>query len=550
MNLPDLDEIDRELCRRSLVEFTRQSWSIVEPGRKYIHGWHIDAIAEHLEAVTRGEVRNLIINIPPRHMKSLLVCVFWFCWTWTFRPETRWIFASYSESLAIRDSLKCRRVIEHPWYQRLWGDNFQLASDQNQKRKFENTKTGHRLSTGVGGGATGEGGDFVVVDDPLKALDAHSKDIRETANDWWDNTMSTRGNDPNTVAKVVIMQRLHEEDLTGHLLLKMKTQGEHYEHLCLPAEYVPTSRITAIGWKDPRTEVGGLLWPERMDRKALDSLKSALSSYGAAGQLQQNPVPSDGNIFKKAWWRYWKPPGVTLPPVVVQTEGGFLEIDAVDLPDGFDEMMQSWDCAFKDAKDNDFVAGQVWGRKKANKYLLDFFKERADIIRTMSEIRKMSDKWPLTGVKLIEDKANGPAVMQMLRSDLPGLIGVEPEGGKIVRAHAVVYQIESGNVFLPHPALYGWVNPFITNCAGFPNVAHDDDVDSMTQALTRWGARPAASDLVAFVGGEERERVDWVMQSGLLAVDEEDEYFRRRGLSRNYSPGDNSLLSVGDDELI
>lgn len=508
MLIPPLDEIEKELCQRSLVEFIKGAWHIVEPGRKYVHGWHIDAIAEHLEAVTAGQIRNLIINIPPRHMKSLTVCVFWFCWAWASRPESRWIFASYNEGLAIRDSLKCRRMIESPWYQRLWGDKFRLTGDQNQKRKFENTATGHRLSTGVGGGATGEGGDFIIVDDPIKALDAHSVSSRETANDWWDNTMSTRGNDPETVAKVVIMQRLHEEDLTGHLLARMKNRGEHYEHLCLPAEYVPTKRITVLGWEDPRTEIGELLWPQRISRASLLNLKSALSSYGAAGQLQQDPVPAEGNIFKKAWWRYWKPVGVNLPPVVVQVENGFIEIEAVDLPEKFEEQLQSWDCAFKDASDNDFVAGQVWGRAGANKYLLDYFKERVDIVGTMGAITAMSSKWERTLLKLVEDKANGPAVMQLLRGKLPGLVGVEPEGGKLARAHAVVPQIESSNVFVPHPLLYSWVEPFITNCAGFPNVAHDDDVDAMTQALTRWSMRSAASDLAAFVGEDDESPND------------------------------------------
>lgn len=505
MVIPPLDEVEKEIFQRSLVEFIKGAWRIVEPGRRYVHGWHIDAIAEHLQAVTDGQIRNLIINIPPRHMKSLTVCVFWFCWTWAVRPESRWIFASYNEGLAIRDSLKCRRMIESAWYQRFWGDKFQLTGDQNQKRKFENTATGHRLSTGVGGGATGEGGDYLIVDDPIKALDAHSVSARETAIDWWDNTMSTRGNDPETVAKVVIMQRLHEEDLTGHLLAKMKKNGEHYEHLCLPAEYVPTTRITSLGWRDPRAEPGALLWPERVSRAAILNLKSSLSSYGVAGQLQQDPVPSDGNIFKKAWWRYWKPVGVNLPPVVVQTEDGFIQIEAANLPEQFDEQLQSWDCAFKDAKDNDFVAGQVWGRVGANKYLLHYFKERVDIVGTMNSISLISEMWPRTMLKLVEDKANGPAVMQLLRNKIPGLVGVEPEGGKLARAHAVVPQIESGNVFVPHPLLYQWVDSFVTNCAGFPNVAHDDDVDSMTQALTRWNMYSASSDLVAFVGEDDEK---------------------------------------------
>lgn len=484
MQLPTLDEINRELAKRSLTEFIRQAWHVVEPGNPYVHGWHIDAIAEHLEAAVRGEIRYLIINIPPRHMKSLLCCVFFPTWVWTFKPETRWLFSSYGENLSIRDSLKCRRVIQSPWYQSSFGDVFRLTGDQNQKTRFENDKTGYRLATGVGGGSTGEGGDFIVVDDPLKAQDAHSVAIRETANDWWDNTMSTRGNNPDRVVRIVIMQRLHEADLTGHLLEKMQADSHRIEHLCLPAEYEPTDRATSLGWRDPRTEPGDLLWPERFTPSAIADLKRDMSSYAVAGQLQQRPAPDEGGILKKAAWRYWKPAGVKLPAVVIRLEDNtLLEIEAVDLPEAFDQMLQSWDCAFKDTKTSDFVAGQVIARRGANKYMLDYYKERIDITGTMKQITAWAGKWNRAIAKLIEDKANGTAVIQMLRDRIAGLIAIEPEGGKISRAHAVAPEVEAGNVYLPHPALYPWVNEFIESCAGFPNLAHDDDVDAFTQAL-------------------------------------------------------------------
>lgn len=499
MVLPTIDEIDRELAKKSLVEYIKQAWHIVEPANKYIHGWHIDAIADHLEAATRGEIRNLIINIPPRHAKSLLCCVFWQTWVWTTKPVTRWLYSSYGENLAIRDSLKCRRIIQSPWYQTNFGEVFALTGDQNQKTRFDNDKTGYRIATSVGGMGTGEGGDFIVVDDPLKQADAHSAPARLSVIDWWDNTMSTRGNNPEQVVKVVIMQRLHEQDLTGHLLDKMKADGQHYEHLCLPAEYEPTSRTTAIGWKDPRTEPGQLLWPERFTPNALSGLKKDMSSYAVAGQLQQRPAPDQGGIFKKKDWRYWKPKGVTLPPVLIQLEDNqVLEIDAIDLPDTFDEMIQSWDMAFKETRSSDFVAGQVWGRVGTFKYMLDYFKERADINDSIRAVTRFAEKWPNAHAKLVEDKANGPAVIDLLRGKVDGLIAVEPEGGKVARAHAASPSVESGNVYLPHPVLYNWVNSFIENCAAFPNAAHDDDVDTFTQAMARWSSRPSADKLIDF----------------------------------------------------
>jgi predicted phage terminase large subunit-like protein len=477
----------------------RGAWPIVEPGNRYIHGWHVDAVCEHLEAATNGEIRNLIVNVPPRHMKSLMVCVFWFCWVWTFKPESRWLYSSYGESLAIRDSLKCRRVVQSPWYQREFGHVFRLTGDQNQKTRFENDKTGYRLASSVGGAATGEGGDFLIADDPIKAKDAHSTPIRETANDWWDNTMSTRGNNPDAVVKVIIMQRLHEEDLTGHVLTKMEKGGQHYEHLCLPAEYEPSVRVTSLGWRDPRTEEGELLWPDRFTAQAIAGLKGSMGSYDVAGQLQQRPSPEQGGILKRAEWRYWRPKGVTLPPVPVRLDNGDIaEIDAVELPETFDEQAQSWDCAFKDTKTSDFVAGQVWGRVGANKYMLDYYKERADISGTIKAVEWFTAKWPKAIAKFIEDKANGAAVIQLLRGKVSGLIAVEPEGGKVSRAYAAQPEVESGNVYLPHPALFPWVDSFITSCAGFPNLAHDDDVDAFTQVMARWQMAIPAEKMVDF----------------------------------------------------
>jgi len=321
--LPALRDIDQALAERSLADYVRQAWPIVEPSTRYIHGWHIDAICEHLQAVTNGEIRNLLINVPPRYAKSLLVCVFWFTWEWTFKPETRWMFSSYSETFAIRDSLKCRRILDSPWYRQNWGNVFRLTGDQNQKSRFENDKTGFRMAAGVGGGQTGEGGDRIVVDDPIKALDAYSDLARKQVIDWWDETMSTRAN-AKTSARVIIMQRLHELDLAGHILERMRDGGEQYEHLCLPAEYEPKKYVTSIGWKDPRTEEGELLWPERFDAGWITDLKVALGSYGAAGQLQQQPAPAGGGLFKREWFeivgaapreaqrvRYWDEAGST-----------------------------------------------------------------------------------------------------------------------------------------------------------------------------------------------------------------------------------------------
>lgn len=418
-------------------------------------------------------------------MKSLAVSVFWPTWEWSFAPHVRWLFASYALSLSKRDSLKCRRLIESPWYKSVFGEPFRLTSDQNEKLRFENDRTGYRMATSVGGSGTGEGGNRIVVDDPHNATEAQSDTQRESALTWWDETMSTRLNDPQRDTKVIVMQRLHEQDLSGHVL----EQGG-YEHLCLPAEYEPRTYISSIGWSDPRTQAGELLWPERFGATELTTLKRALGSYAAAGQLQQRPSPAEGGMLKRYWWRYWQPKGAELPPVTIKLKSGELaQMLAVELPD-LDEVLQSWDMAFKDEKAArstapDFVVGQVWGKSGANCYLLDQERDRWDFPATCTAVEVLSAKWPKANAKLVEDKANGPAVIATLRDKLVGLIPVEPEGGKIARANAVTPSIEAGNVFLPHPVVAPWVNAFIEECAAFPNGANDDQVDAATQALNR-----------------------------------------------------------------
>lgn len=447
---------DPELTDLSLLEFVEQAWQVVEPASPFVSGWHIEAICEHLEAVSRGEIRQLLINMPPRHMKSLAVSVFWPVWTWTRNPAFRWLFASYAQSLSTRDSLKCRRLIESPWHQRKWGHLYRLADDQNLKMRFDNTATGYRIATSVGGLTTGEGGDAVVVDDPHNVLEALSDLKRERALTWWDQSMSTRLNDPATGVKVIVMQRVHERDLSGHVL----EQGG-YEHLCLPARYEPTTYVTCIGWQDPRTEPDELLWPERFTEQDITDLERSLGSYAAAGQLQQRPSPAGGGTLPREWWKFY-----------------------TDLPD-LDTVILSWDMTFKDTKGSDFVVGQVWGRAGADAYLIDQVRARLDFPGTLKAFRSQVQQWPEAAAKYVEDKANGPAVIAMLRREVAGIIPVTPDGGKEARAAAVSPFIEAGNVHLPDPATHPWVHGFIEECAAFPRGAHDDQVDAMTQALNK-----------------------------------------------------------------
>ena len=365
--LAALLEHARRKLKKSLYEFMRASWHVVEPSTTFVEGWHLEVICKHLEAVSRGEIRNIVINIPPRHCKSLLTGVFWPAWVWANHPGKRFLVSSYAHALALRDSLRCRRLIESNWY-RIRFPETRITTDQNQKARYETSSGGFRIATSVQGSATGEGGDFIIVDDPHKVGEAESERVRSSVVSWWDKTMSTRGNDPKTVCRIVVGQRVHEADLCGHLL----AQGG-YDWLCLPAEYDGQKRQTSIGWEDPREKDKELLWPSRFGNAEIDELKVRLGSFAAASQLQQQPAPAEGGLVKTSWWRYHS---------------------AENLPQRFDLTIQSWDCAFKGKSTSDFVVGQVWGAKGRNYYLIDQVRGRWTFSRTVAEIQSMRLKHP------------------------------------------------------------------------------------------------------------------------------------------------------------
>lgn len=452
-----IQERRRRNSIRSLADFSKLAWPIVEPNRPYHHNWHIDAISEHLEAVTFGKIQNLLINMPPRHMKSLLVSVFWPAWVWITFPEKRWIFSSYSQTLSKRDSVKCRRIIESHWYRTQCEIDWNLATDQNEKMRFDNDRTGYRIATSVGGSGTGEGGDLIVCDDPHKATDVYSKTMREAVIEWWDEEMSTRANDPKNFGRVVVMQRLHGADLSGHLL----TQGG-YEHLCLPCEYQGNKKPTGIGWRDPRTKLKELLWPARFGPVQVADAKKRLGS-AAPGQLNQSPTDLEGGIIKRKNLKYWRV-----------------------LPARFDQEILSVDCSFGDTKGSSFVTMGAWGKIGGEAYLKDQIKDRMDLPATIKALEGFVLKHPKALVKLVEKKANGQAVIDSLKKKISGLIAVEPEGSKESRLNAVAPNFESGNVYIPDPSLFAWVSDYVEELVNFPNAAFDDQVDQTSQALLRF----------------------------------------------------------------
>lgn len=490
--LPSEASIDQALAQRDRVElagslrmFVAEAWPWVEPGTVFVPNWHIDAILEHLEAAYRREIRRLLINIPPRHMKSFAVGVLGPAWRWTHRPQEKFLTMAYGYDLATRDAVRTRDLIRTPWYQARWGDVFALKADQNEKGRYDNDRRGYRIATSRDGATTGEGGDVLLIDDPHKALEAHSDTEREKTIRWWGGTWATRMNDPATAIKIVIMQRLHEDDLSGHILAG---DNDSWTHLCLPAEYEPSHPFL---WPDdPRTEPGELLWPDHIDADGLAEIVSEMPPYERAGQMQQRPAPAEGGILKRHWWRTYRP--------AEQPDGSE---DWAHLP-RFTRLIQSWDTALKEKTSNDFTVGTLWGLAGANRFLLRRARGRWNLAETKTQLRLLTqwaqERWPQVGMAIVvENAANGPEVIAQMRDEISGIVPYSPTVDKVQRAHAITPQLEAGNVLVPgfrmadgelDPARTpSWVLELVDECASFPNGSYDDQVDSVTMALIRAG---------------------------------------------------------------
>jgi predicted phage terminase large subunit-like protein len=442
---------------KDLKSFVHAAWPILEPASPLQWNWHLDLLCEYLTAVKEGLFRRLIINVPPRSMKSLLCTVFYPVWRWCTEPQRRFMFVSYSDELSTDHSVFRRNVLSSEMYRAGCGYQVRFSKDQNLKTQYENTKRGVMYSTSITGSATGKGCDELIVDDPINPKKAFSDLERDAVNRNFDATFRSRLNDPANGVILVIMQRLHDDDLTGHLL---KQEPNSWTHLKLPAEFEQdetwTFPITGLPFP---VKAGDLLWPERFSRGVLADLKTALGSWSFAGQYQQSPAPLQGGIIQRKWIQYYR------------------ELPAAT---GSVRWLQSWDCSFKETRDSDYVVGQVWCRIGSAHYLVDQIRERMDFVRTKQAIQQMTARYPQATAKLIEDKANGPAVISSLRSVIPGIIPVTPKDSKVGRLSAVSPLFEAGNVFLPEAR---WTADFVEELTRFPNTGNDDQVDACTQAL-------------------------------------------------------------------
>jgi len=489
--------VARELAEQSLYEFLKQAWPIVEPRAQFVGGWYVEALCEHLEHVYKGPIKDLIINVPPRSLKTISASCMFPSWVWVHEPEARFLCLSNDEALAMESSLKHRDIVTSEWYRQRWGHIFKLREDQNTKTKFENDRQGYRISQTIMSRTTGKGASIMIIDDPNNTLEGESD--RESVNQRYNSVLSTRLNDLKTDKRILIQQRSNERDLTGHIL---ETE-DGWVKFIIPMEFETARKCKTIilpstngkVWQDPRKKEGELLCPERIGPPELARLKKSLGSiYNIAGQLQQRPAPSEGGIFKAKWFQWWKestPPKVQL-------------------------VIQSYDTAYKkessSRKANKSVAYSTcttWGvfEDKFNishLILLNLWRDRVDFPDLRKLAQKMYEDYRNNGnvvivpngkyvpdMVLIESKATGDPLAQELRlAGIPcTMFDPSPYGDKVRRAQLITHIVEAGRIWLParppnYTNLMSFAQTFLDCVTTFPNDDESKDVvDSWTQAV-------------------------------------------------------------------
>lgn len=443
--------------RTDLTTFIHGAFQTVSPAQKYLHNWHIDAMAWHLVKCARGDITRLLITLPPRYLKSICASVAFPAWVLGQDPSRRIVCASYSENLAGKHAGDCRTVMESEWYRRIFPDT-RISREKNAELDFTTTRQGYRYSTSVGGTLTGRGGNLIIIDDPIKPEDAMSEARRSAVNEWFDRTLYSRLDDKRRDAIVLIMQRLHVEDLAGYVIEK-----EPWVHLNLPAIGDAEQKIQ-IGANLFHTRAGGeVLHEDREPAAALQRLKATLGTFNFSAQYQQAPVPPEGEIINWDWFpRYDR-----LPP-----------------REHSDSVVQSWDTASKASELSDYSVCTTWLVKGKDYYLMDVLREKLSYPDLKRSVMDQALQYCADDI-IIEDKGSGTSLIQDLHLDgtqgVPYPIGVTPEQDKITRMSAKSSKIEAGQVHLPNQA--AWLSDFRAELLQFPHGRHDDQVDSLSQFL-------------------------------------------------------------------
>jgi predicted phage terminase large subunit-like protein len=444
--------------------FAQRCFSELNPQAAFAENWHLEVIAAKLTAVREGKIRRLIINLPPRHLKSMMASIAFPAWYLGHDPSAQLLCVSYAQDLADKLARDCRSIMMSPWYGKIFPTH--LAARQ-AVQEFITTRQGYRLATSTGGVLTGRGADIIVIDDPLKPEEALSAAQRKAANEWYDHTLYSRVNDKRHGAIVIVMQRLHEDDLVGHVLGQ-----EQWEVIRFPAiaEADEVHRIETIwGPQCFSRRQGEALHPGREPLEVLDRIRRTTGEYNFAGQYQQSPAPLGGGLVKAEWFKRYA---------------------EKDRPERFDRIVQSWDTANKATELSDFSVCTTWGVKDKNLYLLGVFRRRLEYPALKRAVREQQSLFGAS-VVLIEDKASGTQLIQELIAEgCHAVKGYQPINDKIMRLNSQTAMIENGFVHIPEVA--PWLAEYLHELTVFPNGKHDDQVDSTAQFLD-WFKRPFPS---------------------------------------------------------
>ncbi len=464
-----LNALWREAIAKDFGLFLHQSFCTLNSGYNFIDNWHIRLLAEYLQAVETGHLHRLIINMPPRYLKSLCISVAWPAWILGATPNKRIIVASYASSLSIKHSLDCRHLITSPWYNWIY-PNTKLMKGQNEKQKFVTTAHGFRMATSVGGAVTGEGGDILIVDDPLNPLQAESKLFRNLTNRWFEHSFSSRLNDKNKGAIVIVMQRLHHEDLSGFLLQKGNWELLELAAIATKTKFYYCNKFTY------RRSQGTALHPQRENISMLKRIKREMGSYAFAAQYQQQPITDAGAMVKRAWLQYYHPQDIA--DIISNTTLH----ERYESPHSTSAaIIQSWDTAIKAGCNNDPTTCITIMCYNNRYYLLDILREWLEYPKLYHRLTKLAQQWKPQAI-LLEDKASGQSLIQDLRhsTTLP-IIACTPVYDKITRFAATTPIIESGRLWLPRNAV--WLAEFEQELLSFPNSKYDDQIDALSQFL-------------------------------------------------------------------
>jgi len=493
--LPTLEEVRAERCRRSLGVFVHDAWPLIEPATPYQSNWHLDAIIAHLQAVAEGRIPKLIINVPPGSGKSSIVSVLFPAWIWAREPHKRFLFASHKEPLALRDSVRRRNVIASEWWQKNFGP-LRFADDANLKSEFHNERTGHMVALGTGGN-TGYRGDYLCLDDPNNATEMESEVQRTSLLKWLDEMWSSRGNQGHR--EVVIQQRTHVEDTTGHLLTRKSAAGK-FVLLKIPMEFRGEANETSIGYRDPRTHDGEPMWPAVYPADRIEAMKEALGAMATAGQFQQSPRIDDGGIFQAARFQYATDAGDHW--ILKQTvkhagaEKRVLKTDCV--------LFQVADTALKDKQRNDWTVVTTLALTPDSELIVvDVVRVRLAVPKQYPHLGAQRAKWEPLGLvgQWVEDKASGTGIIQQGADDGDPIGSLKADIDKVRRAATISLYYENGRVY--HVAGSPWLPDFENELLDFPNGMHDDQVDTMSHAgalvrdkiVTRWMGKHLGREL-------------------------------------------------------